>query len=211
MTTIILAVGVAFNLAFLGARFGSVNLPGNHQGYEPAQPLAFSHLLHSGEMNIDCLYCHSGAESSRHAGIPSAGLCMNCHESVRATLGAVRAEEEAAAKEKRPPRPIVSPELAKLFRALGRDDQQQEGLQRRPLEWVQVHNLPDFVYFDHRAHVNAGVNCQRCHGPVETMQRVRQTTDLSMGWCVNCHRQEAANPERQEQQGPSIDCGVCHR
>jgi hypothetical protein len=130
---------------------------------------------------------------------------MNCHRFVSATMGAVRAEDEQAKKENRTPRLIISPEIQKLYDAVGFVPSTQssslnrpQGIQsaiadhRRPatpIAWIKVHNLPDFVYFDHRPHVNAGVSCQTCHGPVETMERVRQVQDLSMGWCVNCHRQ----------------------
>jgi hypothetical protein len=192
--TIVLAVGLAFSLALLVSRAAMFHLPGNQQGYEPVQPIAYSHRLHAGELQIQCQYCHFGADQSRHAGIPPAGVCMNCHRFVKATLGAVRAEDALAEKEKRAPRPVVSAELLKLYDAVE---------QRRPIAWTRIHSLPDFVYFDHRAHVNSGVACQQCHGPVETMERVRQASDLSMGWCVNCHRAAAAR-------GASTNCSTCH-
>jgi hypothetical protein len=115
---------------------------------------------------------------------------MNCHRFVSAPLGAIRAEEAAAKMEGRDPRRVVSPEIQKIYDALAMNDQMKMDptKQLRPIQWVKVDNLPDFVYFDHRPHVNAGVPCQKCHGPVETMERVRQVEDLSMGWCVNCHR-----------------------
>ncbi len=200
--TIVLIVCVAFGLLALAPNLASVHLPGNQIGYEPAQPIAFSHRLHAGELQISCLYCHSGSERSRHAGIPAANVCMNCHRFVSATMGAVRAEDEQAKKENRAPRLIVSSEIQKLYDAVGflpaapsRGGNQTPAAvianartPAGPIAWVKVHNLPDFVYFDHRPHVNAGVACQTCHGPVETMERVRQVQDLSMGWCVNCHR-----------------------
>jgi hypothetical protein len=191
--SITVAVGLAFSLALLGARMGVFHLPGNFQGYEPEQPIPYSHRLHAGELGIACQYCHYGAEKSRHAGIPAASVCMNCHKYVTAPLGALRAEDELAEKEKRAPRPLVSADLQKLFDAV-------DPKNPRPLAWNKVHNLPDFVYFDHRPHVAKGVACQSCHGPVETMERVRQVSDLSMGMCVNCHRQQRA----------SIDCSACH-
>jgi len=191
VTTILLVVGVAFALLTAAPNLATIHLPGNQEGYEPAQPIAFSHRLHAGDLQVQCLYCHSGAERSRHAGIPSATTCMNCHRSVTATLGAVRAEDELAKKESRPPRKIISPEILKIYDALALSDRMQRtpGKATTPIAWTKVYNLPDFVYFDHRPHVNAGVACQSCHGPVETMERVRQVGDLSMGWCVNCHRQ----------------------
>lgn len=188
--TIVLLVCVGFGLLALAPNLASVHLPGNQIGYEPTQPVAFSHRLHAGEMQISCVYCHSGAERSRHAGVPAANVCMNCHRFVSTTIGAVRAEDELARKENRAPRHIVSPEIQKLYDALalGPDLKADANRTPAPIRWVKVHNLPDFVYFDHRSHVNAGVTCQTCHGPVETMERVRQVQDLSMGWCVNCHR-----------------------
>ncbi len=188
--SIVLAVCVVFGVLALAPNLASVHLPGNQLGYEPTQPIAFSHRLHAGELQVSCVYCHSGAERSRHAGIPAANVCMNCHRFVTTTMGAVRAEDEAAKKEGRAPRRTVSPEIQKIYDALALGADLKPDPRRRPMpiQWVKVHNLPDFVYFDHRPHVNAGVTCQTCHGPVETMERIRQVQDLSMGWCVNCHR-----------------------
>jgi hypothetical protein len=190
IVTILLVVGVAFALLTAAPNLATVHLPGNQVGYEPTQPIAFSHRLHAGELQVQCLYCHSGAERSRHAGIPAASTCMNCHRFVTATRGAVRAENELAQREKRSPRRIVSPEIQKIYDALALDANLQRDSAKhvQPIVWTRTYNLPDFVYFDHRPHVNAGVTCQTCHGPVETMERVRQVGDLSMGWCVNCHR-----------------------
>ncbi|MEW6071653.1 MAG: cytochrome c3 family protein [Planctomycetota bacterium] len=137
---------------------------------------------------------------------------MNCHRFVAAPLGAVRAEDEAAAKEGRPPRPVVSAELSKLYAALALDDALAPDPARTPapIEWVQVHDLPDFVAFDHRAHVAAGVACARCHGPVETMERIRQVESLSMGWCVDCHRQANELGVGGRAVHASLDCATCH-
>lgn len=210
MVTLVLLVALVFSVFALVPRLASLHLPGNQQGYEPAQPISFSHRLHAGELQVACLYCHSAAESSRHAGIPAADVCMNCHRAVTAPFGAVRAEEEQAKKEGRKPRPVVSPELRKLYDALALDDRLERDPSRRPapIAWTKVHNVPDYVYFDHRAHVQAGVGCQQCHGPVETMERVRQHADLSMGWCVNCHRQ--AGRTGPALRAASIDCATCH-
>jgi hypothetical protein len=190
VTTILLAVGLVLTALTAAPNLASIHLPGNQAGYEPVQPIAFSHRLHAGELQVQCLYCHSGAERSRHAGIPAASTCMNCHRFVTATRGAVRAEDELAQQEKRSPQRIVSPELRKLYDSLALDEKLQRDPKKalQPIAWTKVYTLPDFVYFDHRPHVNAGVACQSCHGPVETMERVRQIGDLSMGWCVNCHR-----------------------
>ena len=192
IVTILLGVAVVFSGVLLASRSAVFRLPGNQQGYEPVQPIAYSHRLHAGELQIQCQYCHFGADKSRHAGIPPAGICMNCHKFVRAPLGAIRAEDELAGKEKRAPRPVASAELQKLYAAV-------DAMQ--PVGWTRVHSLPDFVYFDHRPHVNKGVACQQCHGPVESMERVRQVSDLSMGWCVNCHRERGQAP---------TNCSTCH-
>ena len=188
--TLVLVTALAFSLLVLVPKFTAYALPGNQRGYEPAQPIAFSHRLHAGELQVQCLYCHSGAERSRHAGIPATTVCMNCHRFVSAPLGAVRAEDAAAKKEGRETRRVVSPEIQRIYDALALNDQMKPdpAKQPQPIQWIKVDNLPDFVYFDHRPHVNAGVACQKCHGPVETMERIRQVEDLSMGWCVNCHR-----------------------
>jgi len=189
---LLLACGFVLVAGILAPRVATSRLPGDHSGYAPDQPIAYSHRLHAGELGIACLYCHSGAERSRHAGIPSASLCMNCHTSVSAPVLEVRAEDARATAAGRPPARIVSPELAKLYRSI--DD-------RDPIRWTKVHHLPDFAFFDHRSHVTAGVSCQRCHGPVETMERMRQQSTLTMGWCVDCHRTERA----------TLDCSACHR
>jgi len=212
ITTVVLLVALVFAFLSLVPRIGALRLPGNQRGYEPVQPIAFSHRLHAGEMQISCLYCHSGAESSRAAGIPAASTCMNCHKFVTAPLGAIRAEDDLAQKEGRAPRRIVSAELQKLYTALALDDKMgpDPNQQPTPVAWVKVHNLPDYVYFDHRAHVNAGVACQKCHGPAETMEQMRQVEDLSMGWCVNCHRDVNATGVAGKSVHASIDCATCH-
>jgi len=190
----VLVVGLLLGLAVLVPRLASARLPGNDLGYSPEQPIAFSHRLHAGEMQIDCLYCHSGAEKSRHAGIPAPTLCMNCHKFVSAPWIDVRAENKLADEEERKPNQILSPEIAKIRAAID---------ENKSVEWVRIHLLPDFAFFDHRPHVAAGVTCQKCHGPVETMERVRQESSLSMGWCVDCHR------NGHETKG-TLDCSACH-
>jgi hypothetical protein len=135
---------------------------------------------------------------------------MNCHKTVTAPVETLVAEETLATKEKRKPDLKVSPELRKLFDALGLDDNLQPGKKQQPIAWVKVHNLPDFACFDHRAHVHAGVACQKCHGPVETMDRVRQVEDLSMGWCVNCHRDVNRAGVHGKKVNASTDCAACH-
>ena len=210
MLTLSLATGLVIVALMTFDAVATWPLPGIQQGYEPVQPIAYSHRVHAGELQIDCLYCHHGARTSRHAGIPSSDICMNCHKFVTASLGAIRAEDELAQEENRRPKEVVSPELAKLYLTLAVDEKRQLNPERegRPVEWVQVHNLPDYVYFDHRAHVGVGVRCQTCHGPVETMERVRQSADLSMGWCVNCHRTATKNGIAGKQVDASIDCAT---
>ena len=190
-----------------------LRFPGNDEGYAPVQPIAFSHRLHAGELAIDCLYCHSGAERSRHAGIPSLTTCMNCHRTVPAPMADVRAEAALAEAEGREPRPIVSDEIQKIYAGLGLGPK----LERDPAKpakgvaWTKVYDLPDFAYFHHGRHLSAGVACETCHGPVRTMERLRQVGDLSMGWCVNCHRQSNESGAAADQHiHASTDCAGCH-
>lgn len=146
---------------------------GRQQGYQPTQPIRYSHALHAGKHKIDCQYCHSTAYKGKHANIPSINTCMNCHKNV--TKGPQYGTEE----------------IAKIYEAAGWDPTTQTySKPQKPVEWVRIHNLPDHVYFNHAQHVNAGkVECQTCHGPIETMEEVYQYSPLSMGWCINCHRQ----------------------
>jgi len=212
VVTFVLLVGLLFSLAMFAVQASSWHIPGNQQGYEPVQPIAFSHRLHAGELQIGCLYCHSGAEESRHAGIPPASTCMNCHRFISAPLGALRAEDALAKRENRKPRLVVSPEIQKIYDALAFDEHLVRDPQKiaQPISWTRIYRLPDFVYFNHSAHVSAGVACQQCHGPVETMDRVRQVPDLTMGWCVNCHRTANASGVASKPVQPSTDCSTCH-
>jgi cytochrome c7-like protein len=205
---VVLAAALAVSLVTLVT---ALRLPGDTQGYEPVQPIAYSHRLHAGELMIQCQYCHSAADKSRHAGIPSMNVCMNCHSGVQATLAAVKNEEAAAAKEQRAPQTVVSPEIKKLYDALALDEElQPTGEAVKPVAWIRIHKLPDFVYFDHRAHITAQVRCQQCHGPIETMERVRQYEPLTMGWCVNCHRDANASGIAGKQVHAPTDCATCH-
>ncbi len=194
-----------------------VRLPGNNQGYEPEQPIHFSHRVHAGELGMDCLACHFAAEQSRHAGIPSLDVCMGCHTHVTSGFDAVLEERDVAKAEGREPRRIVSPELRKLYDAMGLDDDLEPipGAEAKPIEWVRVHGIADYVYFDHRVHVARDLACEQCHGPVQSMERVRQESDLSMGWCIDCHRASPAEPGAvgmvgAEPKHVSIDCVRCH-
>lgn len=147
---------------------------GVHEGYMPVQPIKFSHQLHAGVNQIDCQYCHGGAYKSKNASIPSANICMNCHQ------GITGAEQYGGE---------ISPEIMKIYKALDYDPATGEyGDNPRPIQWVRIHNLPDFAYFNHSQHVVvAGLECQTCHGPVETMEEVYQYSPLTMKWCVDCH------------------------
>lgn len=209
----VLVLGIVLVSISLLSSLGEVRLPGDHSGYRPVQPIAYSHRVHAGDLTIPCLYCHSGAERSRSAGVPSANVCMNCHKFVTASLGAVREEEKIAAEEKREPQMIVSAELQKLYDALGLDETLNPDPTKtpQPIEWTRVHKLPDFVAFDHRPHViDEKVACQTCHGPIERMDRVRQFSTLGMGWCVNCHRESQTDEQLDQPVATTLDCATCH-
>ena len=146
---------------------------GISQGYQPDQPIAYSHKLHAGDMQISCIYCHSGADRGKTAGIPSANVCMNCHKFVR--KGPTTGTEE----------------IAKIYKALDYDpDKGTYGPNQKPIQWVRVHNLPDFAYFNHSQHFVVGkIACQTCHGPVQdSMTVAMQYSPLTMQWCIDCHR-----------------------
>lgn len=190
-----------------------IQLPNNDNGYAPEQPIAFSHRIHAGELQMDCRYCHTGVEKSRHAGIPAVGICMNCHKTVSARWEEVRAESAAADAEGRPPRKVVSPEIRKIYDALGLDKELKRDPKKKApgIEWVKVYDLPDFTYFNHGRHVTSGVDCTACHGPVSTMDRIRQVRHLSMGFCVNCHRDVNENGLGTDHSlYASTDCAGCH-
>lgn len=148
---------------------------GVHTGYQPVQPIKFSHQLHAGVNKIECQYCHGGAFKSKNASIPSANVCMNCHNTI---TGSEHYDGE------------TSPEIAKIYRALDWNPETRTyGNNPKPIQWVRIHNLPDFAYFNHSQHVTvAGVECQTCHGPIETMEEVYQYSPLTMKWCVDCHK-----------------------
>lgn len=146
---------------------------GVFEGYEPEQPIAFNHTLHAGELEIDCQYCHSAAEDSKHAGIPTANVCMNCHVAINEG----RTEEGTT-------------DIKKIYAAIGWDEESRQYTgEEKPIKWVKVHNLPDHVYFNHSQHVTvAGLECQTCHGPIDEEYTVaKQFAPLTMGWCIDCH------------------------
>ncbi len=212
IVTIVLLIGLFFSLIVLASGMSDWRLPDNQQGYSPQQPISYSHRLHAGELGIDCRFCHTAAEHGQHAGIPSTDVCMKCHKYVTSSFGALQDELTKADEEKRKPKPIISDELQKLYDSLGLDGPttpKPDG-DKESIEWVKIHNLPDFVSFDHSAHVTAGVECQKCHGPVESMERVRQFESLSMGWCVNCHRESTEKGIGGHAVNASLNCTVCH-
>jgi hypothetical protein len=210
--TVVLLIGLCFGLITLGAGVSSWRLPDNEQGYAPKQPIDYSHRLHAGELGIDCMFCHSAADKSRHAGIPASDVCMKCHKVVTSSFDVLQDEMKKADEEKRKPKQIVSAELRKLYDTLALDEtlQPKEGITPESIRWVRVHNLPDHVHFDHRAHVAAGVTCQKCHGPVESMQRMEQFESLTMGWCVNCHPESTKTGINGKAVDAKTDCAACH-
>ena len=210
--SIVLLIGVCFSLSLLVSAMSVWRMPDVQQGYAPQQPIAYSHRLHAGDLQIDCKFCHSAADSGRYAGIPAADVCMKCHRYVTAPFDQMQQERQLADKEGRPPKTIVSAELKKLYDSLALDDQLQPiaGATPKSISWVRVHNLPDYACFSHLAHVSAGVTCQTCHGPVESMERMRQYATLSMGWCVNCHRDATRDGVNGREVHASTDCAVCH-
>lgn len=157
---------------------------GYSKNYMPEQPIFYSHEVHAGINQINCLYCHSGAEKSRHAMIPSPNVCMNCHEVIDEYTGKELFNEEGD-------RVDGTEEIQKLYEYAGWDaESKQYVAEAKPIEWIKVHNLPDYVYFNHSQHVKVGdVQCQTCHGEVQNMNEVHQHATLGMGWCVNCHRE----------------------
>lgn len=161
-----------------------VNGIGVYQGYQPEQPIWFSHKIHAGQNGISCQYCHNSVEKGKSAGIPSVNICMNCHMGVQ--------EGKVSGKK----------EIAKIYDAIGWDPdklQYIEGYEQKPIEWVRIHNLQDFVYFNHSQHVVVGKQeCQTCHGPIEEMDEVYQYSELTMGWCIDCHRETNVSMDGNE-------------
>lgn len=190
---------------------------GVEQNYQPTQPIAFSHEIHAGQNQVDCNYCHSSARHSKSAGVPSANVCMNCHMYI------AEGQSEQGTRE-----------IEKIYAAIGWDKDSRayiEDYEEKPIEWVRIHNLPDLAYFNHSQHVVAGqVECQTCHGPIEEMEEVYQYSSLTMGWCINCHRETEVKMEdnpyydklhdqlAEQYKGEKItvekigglECGKCH-
>ncbi len=171
---------------------------GRMKNYQPEQPIYYSHQVHAGTNQISCLYCHGGAQDSKHANIPSVNVCMNCHKGIKAYEGPDKLVREDGTAVN------GTEEIQKLFTYAGwnpaanggqgayNPDNNKDGVPdgAKPIEWVKVHNLPDHVYFNHSQHIKVGKQqCQTCHGNIQEMPEVYQFTELSMGWCVNCHRE----------------------
>jgi formate-dependent nitrite reductase cytochrome c552 subunit len=174
-------------------------------GYQPHQPVAFSHNIHANQLGIDCRYCHNGVEKSWYSNVPTSSTCMNCHNQVLKDDDKLALVRESAASGK-------------------------------PIPWVQIHKLPDYVYFNHSVHVNRGVSCVKCHGQVNHLDEVKQVKSLTMSFCLDCHRDPAQHlrenkdvfnldltisPEEQERKGKAFvhdwkvnasqNCSACHR
>lgn len=189
-------IAIAVVLVFITCGYwivnGAVNM-GRQQNYQPEQPIFYSHKVHAGINQINCLYCHAGAEKSRQAMIPSSNVCMNCHKQVSEYTGEAEYPLYTAEGKK----VNGTAEIQKLYKYAGWDPAKKDyirdekgNIKATPIKWVKIHNLPDHVYFNHSQHVAVGkVACQRCHGAIQDMDEVYQFAPLSMGWCVNCHRQ----------------------
>ncbi|MBT8300879.1 MAG: c-type cytochrome [Maribacter sp.] len=223
----------AIFLLLAGAYFayGWMMQIGIDQGYAPIQPIHYSHKIHAGDNKIECKYCHSSARVSKHSGIPSLNVCMNCHKSIYEYQG----NPEGPSKEDLAngyTNEFYTGEIKKLYKAVGWDEENQNYTgETQPVEWVRVHNLPDLVYFNHSQHVSvAGIECQTCHGPIEEMEIVSQYSPLTMGWCINCHKETNVKVEGNEYyakiheelskkygvdqltaaQMGGLECGKCH-
>ncbi len=204
--------------------FGALFTVGVDQGYQPVQPIAFSHKIHAGDNKIDCQYCHSSAKHSKTSGIPSVNVCMNCHKNISEVAEDTKLDGYSTAQ--------LNAEIQKIYDAAGWDPDKLEytGV-TKPIKWVRVHDLPDFAYFNHSQHVTVGgIECQKCHGPVETMDELYQFAPLTMGWCIDCHRETKVDLKGNEYyqkihkqlakkygveqvtiaQLGGLECGKCH-
>ncbi len=186
----ILVVGFLLSSAYF--TYGYLMQVGIDQGYAPIQPIHYSHKIHAGANQIECKYCHSSARVSKHSGIPSLNVCMNCHEYIAEYNG----EEDL---ENGYTRDFYTNEIKKLYSAVGWDEENQVYTgNTKPVKWVRIHNLPDFVYFNHAQHAQvAKIECQTCHGPVEEMEIMYQYSPLTMGWCIDCHRESNVDKDNE--------------
>jgi cytochrome c553 len=221
---LMLVVAIFFLLSSAYFAYGYFMQLGVDQGYQPVQPIHFSHKIHAGDNKIDCKFCHSAARTSKTSGIPSLNVCMNCHKSIYEVAPETATTEYS--------KEFYDGEIKKLYAAVGWDDANQEYTgDTQPVKWVRIHNLPDFAYFNHSQHVSvAGIECQTCHGPVEEMEIMYQHAPLTMGWCVECHRETNVKVQDNEYyakiheelskkygveqltaaQMGGLECGKCH-
>jgi mono/diheme cytochrome c family protein len=162
---------------------GAIGL-GRQTNYQPEQPIYYSHKVHAGINQVSCLYCHGGAMEGKHANIPSVNVCMNCHMAINEYKGPELLREDGSKVD-------GTAEIKKLYDYAGWDPALNKYTKTgKPIEWIKIHNLPDHVYFNHSQHTKVGgVQCQTCHGPIQEMGEVKQFSNLSMGWCINCHRE----------------------
>ncbi|MFV5700540.1 c-type cytochrome [Flavobacterium sp. XS2P12] len=204
--------------------YGFLMQVGVDQDYAPIQPIHYSHKIHAGDNEINCKYCHSAARVSKNAGIPSLNVCMNCHKNISEVAETTATPEYSKA--------FYDEQIQKLYTAVGWDKTTQSYTGKtQPVKWVRIHNLPDFVYFNHSQHVTvAGIECQTCHGPVQEYEIQKQFAPLTMGWCVDCHRKTDVKMEGNEYyakiheqlskkygvdkltaaQMGGLECGKCH-
>jgi len=182
---LVLVAVVFLLLAVAWGGYGFLMQVGVDQGYAPIQPIHYSHRIHAGENQIECKYCHSSARVSKHSGIPSLNVCMNCHKQIAEVAPETQAEGQKEYGVD------YNAEIQKLYEATGWDTSTQSFTgDTKPVKWIRIHNLPDFAYFNHSQHVTVGqIDCQTCHGPVETYEIQKQYAPLTMGWCINCHRE----------------------
>ncbi len=204
--------------------YGFLMQIGVDQDYEPVQPIHYSHRIHAGSNGINCKYCHSAARVSKNAGIPSLNICMNCHKNIAEVSDTTATPDHSKA--------FYDGEIQKLYKAVGWDQTNQKYTGKtQPVKWVRIHNLQDFVYFNHSQHVTvAGIECQTCHGPVQTYEVQKQFAPLTMGWCISCHRKTEVKMEGNDYytkiheelskkygvdkltaaQMGGLECGKCH-
>lgn len=204
--------------------YGYLMQVGVDQEYAPIQPIHYSHKIHAGDNEINCKYCHSAARVSKNAGIPSLNVCMNCHKNISEVAETTATPEYSKA--------FYDEQIQKLYTAVGWDKTTQSYTGKtQPVKWVRIHNLPDFVYFNHSQHVTvAGIECQTCHGPVQEYEIQKQFAPLTMGWCIDCHRKTDVKMEGNEYytkiheqlskkygvekltaaQMGGLECGKCH-
>jgi mono/diheme cytochrome c family protein len=205
--------------------YGFLMQVGVDQEYQPIQPIHYSHKIHAGDNGIDCKYCHSSARVSKNAGIPSLNVCMNCHKNISEFQGDKDSIYDYSKE-------YYTGQIQELYNAVGWDKTTQKYTGKsHPVKWVRIHNLPDFAYFNHSQHVTvAGVECQKCHGPVQTYEVQKQFAPLTMGWCINCHRETEVKMEGNDYykkiheelskrygvdkltaaQMGGLECGKCH-